>query len=49
MKQGSVLHFGGVANRIVSSSDNFIYKKENVDFTVLKMSKISLNKSAKFK
>ena len=46
MKQGSVLHFGGVANRIVSSSDNFTYKKENVDFAVLKMSKISLNKSA---
>lgn len=46
MKQGSVLHFGGVANRIVSSSDNFPYKKENVDFAVLKMSKISLNKSA---
>ncbi len=45
MKQGSVLHFGGVANRIVSSSDNFTYKK-NVDFAVLKMSKISLNKSA---
>ncbi|EAH4871627.1 serine protease, partial [Campylobacter jejuni] len=42
MKQGSVLHFGGVANRIV----NFTYKKENVDFAVLKMSKISLNKSA---
>ncbi|EAH9482453.1 hypothetical protein EYI61_08055, partial [Campylobacter jejuni] len=33
------------ANRIVSSSDNFTYKK-NVDFAVLKMSKISLNKSA---
>lgn len=46
MKQGSVLHFGGVANRIVSLSDNFTYKKENVDFAVLKMSKISLNKSA---
>lgn len=46
VKQGSVLHFGGVANRIVSSSDNFTYKKENVDFAVLKMSKISLNKSA---
>ncbi|ECK7595749.1 hypothetical protein FRP89_02795 [Campylobacter jejuni] len=46
MKQGSVLHFGGVANRIVSSNDNFTYKKENVDFAVLKMSKISLNKSA---
>ncbi|EAI3544363.1 hypothetical protein FP043_07545 [Campylobacter jejuni] len=46
MKQGSVLHFGGVANRIVSSSDNFTYKKENMDFAVLKMSKISLNKSA---
>ena len=30
MKQGSVLHFGGVANRIVSSSDNFTYKKENL-------------------
>ncbi|EAJ4349964.1 hypothetical protein C7L68_04950 [Campylobacter jejuni] len=45
MKQGSVLHFGGVVNRIVSSSDNFTYKK-NVDFAVLKMSKISLNKSA---
>ncbi|ECO7058790.1 serine protease [Campylobacter jejuni] len=46
VKQGSVLHFGGVANRIVSSSDNFTYKKENVDFAVLKMSKINLNKSA---
>lgn len=28
------------------TSDNFTYKKENVDFAVLKMSKISLNKSA---
>nr|WP_261799376.1 hypothetical protein [Campylobacter jejuni] len=27
VKQGSILHFGGVANRIVSSSDNLAYKK----------------------
>lgn len=46
VKQGSILHFGGVANRIVSSSDNFTYNRQNVDFAVLKMSKINLNKSA---
>ncbi|EAK9984579.1 autotransporter outer membrane beta-barrel domain-containing protein [Campylobacter jejuni] len=46
VKQGSILHFGGVANRIVSSSDDFTANKENLDFAVLKMSKINLNKSA---
>lgn len=46
VKQGSILHFGGVANKIVSSSDNFTYNRQNVDFAVLKMSKINLNKSA---
>lgn len=46
VKQGSILHFRGVANRVVSSSDNFTYNRQNVDFAVLKMSKINLNKSA---
>lgn len=36
VKQGSILHFGGVANRIVSSSDNFTYNRQNVDFAVFK-------------
>lgn len=47
LKQGDVLHFANVANRVVGASNDFRNRRNyDIDFAVFKMQKLNLNASA---